>query len=90
MTYRNCKRCSVTRVNILCELYQRAFMDGDAKAGDDLAKLTTLAVERGYHQGRDALQPGLSEAAVRSLCWNISSLLEDEDLTRLGYKTNKA
>jgi hypothetical protein len=87
MTYRTCKRCSVTRVNVLCELYQRAFVDGDVRAGTDLAKLTALATERGYRQGSEALQPGLSESTVRSLCWNISSLLEDEDLARLGYNS---
>ena len=85
MTYRTCKRCSVNRVNTLCELYRRAYIEGDDPARNDLAKLTALAMERGYRQGKEALQPGLSEEVVRSLCWNISSLLEDEDLARLGY-----
>ena len=89
MPYRSCKRCSVTRVNVLCELYGRAFQNGDGKAKKDLEKLVALAAERGYWQGRDMLRPELDESKVRSFCWNISSLLKDEDLERLGYRIGK-
>ena len=88
MSYRTCKRCSVTRVNTLCELYRRAFHDGESKALKDLAKLSGLAHRRGYAEGVRVMHPGLTEAEVRSLCWNVSSMLEDEDLFRLGYNDN--
>jgi hypothetical protein len=89
MPYRTCKRCSVTRVNILCELYEQAFQENGDKAKQDLAKLVALAADRGYWQGRDMMNPGLDESKVRSFCWNISSLLKDEDLERLGYRIGK-
>ena len=89
MPYRTCKRCSVTRVNVLCELYERAYHDNEDKSRQDLGKLVTLAADRGYWQGRDVLAPGLDESKVRSLCWNISSVLTEEDLERLGYRDGK-
>ena len=89
MSYRTCRRCSVTRVNTLCELYEHGFRNGDHQARKNLAKLTQMAMARGYSQGSGVLLPGLSESSVRSLCWNISSLLTDEDMSFVGLNGGK-
>lgn len=85
MPYRTCKRCSVTRVNILCDLYSRAYEEKEEKALRDFIRLVKLAAERGYRDGLDLQKEGLDEQRVRSVCWNVSSVLTDEDLIRLGY-----
>ena len=89
MGYRTCKRCSVSRVNILCDLYHASFQLGDRKAKKDLRHLAELAVKRGYVHGADVLLPDLPEGEVRSICWNISSLLQDDDMARLGYRVGE-
>ncbi|MBU2550523.1 MAG: hypothetical protein KKB20_19100 [Proteobacteria bacterium] len=83
-SYRSCKRCSVSRVNSLVELYELAFRKRMAQERNMLEHLVRLASERGYEAGRQLLDPNLSESGVRALAWNVSSLLEDEDLERLG------
>ncbi|MFH1090131.1 MAG: hypothetical protein V1742_01035 [Pseudomonadota bacterium] len=89
MTYRTCKRCSVTRVNCLCDLYERAFNHGEAQAEKNLAGLCNLANHRGLPQARELLVPGLAADMVRALSWNVSSLLTDEDMARLGLPVGK-
>lgn len=89
MPYRTCKRCSVARVNILCGLYERAFKKNDKKAEQDLTKLIKLAAARGFQEGRSILTEEMDEAEVRAVCWNVSSVLTDDDLEQLGYKVSK-
>ena len=88
-TIRTCRRCSVTRVNTLCRLYDKAFQDNDARAKKQLAQLSQLAAGRGYDLAGRIMEPGLTEDKVRPLCWNISSLLTDEDLDRMGLGGKK-
>jgi len=84
---KSCQRCSVVRVNSLCRVYDRAFAP---ESTDDhlyvrkLRQVIDLARARGYPEGRRILKPGLPDEVVRSLCWNISSVLTDDDLIRLG------
>lgn len=78
-----CRRCSVNRVNMLCGLYDRAYREDMPESRKAFQALVELAGKRGYPKGMDILQPGLSEKAVRKLCWNISSLLTDDDLKHL-------
>jgi hypothetical protein len=87
MTYITCKRCSVVRVNLLCDLYEKGCEGNDGKALEDLTSLVRLARERGFEGGQVLLSPGLGRSVSRPVCWNVSSLLTDEDLERLGYKT---
>jgi hypothetical protein len=89
MSYRTCKRCSVSRVNTLCDLYERAFTCEEENARRDLTKLVKLAAARGYSPGLDLLRNGHDEAAARCLCWNISSVLNDKDLEIMGYKPRR-
>ena len=86
MTEASCKRCSVVRVNILCDLYAKANEAGEQKARNDLGRLVRLAGNRGYAEGSSLLQPGLDAAEARPLCWNVSSVLSDGDLEALGYR----
>ena len=88
-TIRSCRRCSVTRVNTLCGLYDKAFVENDAGAKRLLTQLSQLAAQRGYASARQLLEPLLAEEKVRSLCWNISSLLTEEDMERLGVSGKK-
>jgi hypothetical protein len=74
----------VVRVSTLCRLYEEGFVTGDPKALDDLKAMVKLAVERGYRAGNEVLAPGLDPSAVRRMCWNISSVLEDRDFQRRG------
>ena len=83
---RTCKRCSVLRVNALCDLYERAYNHKDEGAEKTLKILVGLAGERGYGPGAQILRDGLAEEAVRALSWNISSVLTDDDLVRVGIK----
>ncbi len=86
MSYITCRRCSVLRVNTLCQLYEKAYEGEDRKAREDLTKLVQLALDRGYTQGRILLQPGLARHLIRPICWNVSSVLTDNDLEAMGYK----
>lgn len=89
MPYRTCKRCSVTRVNILCKIYEQSFHEKDKKAERHLSQLVKLAADRGYEEGLELINGIKEEAQVRSICWNVSSVLTDDDLKRLGYPTNR-
>jgi|GEM_PF-792077 len=84
-----CRRCSVTRVNVLCELYELANLQGDPHAKKKLEHLVNLARMRGYGEGEKIVKNELPKQTVRSLCWNISSLLTDEDFIRLGLEVSK-
>lgn len=85
----SCRRCSITRVNVLCELHELAYLQGDLHAKKMLEQLVSLACMRGYPEGEKIIKNDLPKQTVRSLCWNISSLLTDEDFTRLGLKAGK-
>ena len=79
-----CRRCSVVRVNTLCRLHEQGVEENDPKARRDLEALVKLAADRGYTEGGRVLRDGLDASVVRSLCWNISSLLTDRDFTARG------
>ena len=83
-----CKRCSIARVNALCQLYEEAFLENEAKSFDHLRSLVQLVQSRGFGNGRQILRPGLRKSKVRTLAWNISSLLYNDDLLRLGIPLN--
>jgi hypothetical protein len=83
MSDRGCKRCSVTRVNTLCEIYIKAHQDEDEKAMHDLRKVVDLVNARGFDEVFKILKPGLVNQHLRSFCWNISSFLEDEDMKQI-------
>jgi hypothetical protein len=78
-----CKRCSLTRVNLLSDLYDQAFGELSGAADGCLRRLVALAGERGYADGHRMLAPGLPRSTVRALCWNVSSVLTDEDVNRV-------
>jgi hypothetical protein len=83
-----CKRCSIARVNALCALYQEAFGEDESRSLDSLKALVQLAQSRGYADGNRVLQPGLRKRQVRTLAWNISSFLFNDDILRLGIPLN--
>ena len=87
MAYITCKRCSITRVNQLCDLYEAAFCQGDKSALSKLKKLVKTAVDRGYPEGVILLEPDLEGSRARAVSWNVSSLLTDADMRALGFKT---
>ncbi len=72
------------RVNTLCRLHKQGFEEGDREARKDLETLVALAADRGYMEGKRVLQARLDPSVVRSLCWNISSLLTDHDFQSRG------
>ncbi len=86
VTIDTCKRCSVLRVNALCDLHARACQDQDAGAYRKLKAMVALAARRGYDGGSQLLGNGLPDEAVRSLSWNVASVLTDDDLHKAGIK----
>ncbi len=89
MGERTCKRCSVTRVNTLCDVYDNAHQDNDPKAWQGLREVATLVKSRGYDEGFRLLKPGLVNQQLRAFCWNVSSFLEDEEMKHLfGWLPN--
>ena len=83
-----CKRCSIDRVNALCALYEEAYGENGFESLNNLKSLVKLAKTRGLSNGNQILFPGLRKAQVRTLAWNISSLLNNDDLLRLGIPLN--
>jgi len=83
-----CKRCSITRVNALCNLYEEAFGEHKFSSLTNLKALVQMAQRRGLADGRQILLPGLRKSQVRMLAWNISSVLFNDDLLRLGIPLN--
>jgi len=79
-----CRRCSVQRVNILCDLYEQAIRNNREKAAHQLKKLVQKASRQGYREGIQILQAGIAPDSVRKLAWNISSFLKDTDFEELG------
>jgi hypothetical protein len=73
----------VNRVNLLCELYDKAYRQDDREVRKTFQSLVDMAGRRGYPKGLDVLQSGLAEKTVRKICWNISSLLSDEDVNHI-------
>lgn len=80
----SCRRCSVIRVNALCRLYDEGFYEGNERSLKQLTSLTKISLKRGYKDSELILSPGLSSDYVRRICWNISSLLTDQDLNQHG------
>lgn len=80
---RTCKRCSVTRVNALVEVYTQAHQNGGGRQLSQLKQVSSLAVQRGFSQGRGLLTPGLADKDLRALCWNVSSFIQDEEAGRI-------
>ena len=79
-----CRRCSVLRVNTLCRLYDESYHDHDERSKKRLRSLVETARKRGYGEGHKVLVPDLPPQDVRRICWNISSLLTDQDFLQLG------
>jgi len=83
-----CKRCSIARVNALCELYAGAYEENGSKSLTHLKALVQLAQSRGFANGTQILRPGLRKSQVRNLAWNISSVLFNDDMLSLGIPLN--
>jgi hypothetical protein len=83
-----CKRCSLARVNALCTLYEEAFRENESTSFSNLKALVKIAQSRGFADGYRILIPGLGKTRVRTVAWNISSLLFNDDLLRLGIPLN--
>ena len=83
-----CQRCSITRVNALCALYEDAFGENKFMSLANLKALVQLAQSRGFADGKQILLPSLRKSQVRTLAWNISSVLFNDDLLRLGIPLN--
>ena len=72
------------RVNTLCRLYDEGFNEGNERSLKQLTSLTKVSLKRGYKDSEVILAPGLAPDYVRRICWNISSLLKDQDLIQHG------
>jgi len=83
-----CKRCSIARVNALCALYEEAFGENKSTSLTNLKALVQLSQSRGFAHAKQVLQPGLRKNQVRTLAWNISSVLFNDDLVGLGIPLN--
>lgn len=83
-----CRRCSVLRVNTLCRLYKEGFTESNEDSKRHLKSLVNISKEKGYKEGELVLDPDLELDHVRRICWNISSLLTDQDFHRLGVSLN--
>lgn len=82
MPDRTCKRCSINRVNTLVAAHHRAFQREEETYREKLHQIVTLVRSRGF-EGGALLSPGIIDRDLRALCWNVSSFLEDEDITRI-------
>lgn len=83
-----CKRCSVLRVNTLCRLYEEGFRKSSESSRKQLGTFVNISKQRGYNEGDLVLNPDLDYKYVRKICWNISSLLTDQDFVRHGIPLN--
>ncbi len=77
---RFCKRCSVSRVNALCEAYEKAHQPGGEATLSKLRNIIKLATQKDYAMASRLLTPGLKPQELRALCFNVSSFLTDEDV----------
>ncbi|MFH1035344.1 MAG: hypothetical protein V1806_12620 [Pseudomonadota bacterium] len=77
---RTCKRCSVARVNSLCQAYQQAHSSHNALLISALRQISEMVKGRGYDAASVLLMPGLNEKDLRAHCWNISSFLRDQEV----------
>jgi hypothetical protein len=78
----------VIRVSTLCRLYEEAFHNHDARSKEQLETLIKTARDRGYADGVKILLPSLSPDFVRKICWNVSSLLTQQDFLLVGVNTD--
>jgi hypothetical protein len=83
-----CRRCSVLRVNTLCRLYEEGFKESSESSKKQLSTFVNISKKRGYSDGELVLNPNLNNKYVRKICWNISSLLTDQDFVRHGIPLN--
>ena len=84
-----CRRCSVLHVNTLCRLYEEAFIESSESSKKQLSTFVNISKKRGYNDGDLILNPDLDHKYVRKICWNISSLLTDQDFQRHGMPLNE-
>ena len=84
MQTKTCRRCSVNRVSTLCRLYDEGFRENHREARETLKALVKLSGDRGYAQGAELLVPDLPGEFIRRICWNVSSLLTEEDFIHSG------
>ncbi|MFH1057481.1 MAG: hypothetical protein V1797_02230 [Pseudomonadota bacterium] len=80
---RTCKRCSVTRVNALVRAYEKCHLGRDEAALPKLRQIAQLVKGRGFDGGAALLTPGLNDRALRDVCWNVSSFLNDEEVQNI-------
>jgi hypothetical protein len=80
---RSCRRCSISRVNTLCDVYIKAHQNDDPKAWHGLREVVDLVRSRGFDEGLKILKPGLANQQLRAFCWNVSSFLEDEEMKQI-------
>lgn len=85
---KTCQRCSVARVNALCTLYKEAYLENQPQSLANLQALVLLAQERGYINSTQVLRSNLRRDEVRALAWNISSVLQNQDMQSLGIPLN--
>jgi hypothetical protein len=85
---KTCQRCSIARVNALCTLYEEAHLENQPRSLANLKALVLLAQERGYSNSAQVLRSDLRRDEVRSLAWNISSVLQNQDMQHLGIPLN--
>lgn len=85
MPDRTCKRCSLNRVNTLVAAYHRAFNRNEADYRDKLHQVVLMVRTRGF-EGGALLAPGIIDKDLRALCWNVSSFLEDEEVSRIFHQ----
>jgi hypothetical protein len=83
-----CKRCSIARVNALCALYEEAHGENNSTSFNNLKALVKVAQSRGFADGYRILVPGLGKTQIRTVAWNISSVLFNDDLLQLGIPIN--
>jgi len=82
---RTCKRCSVSRVNVLVRAYEKCHHAGDEATLAKLRQVAQLVKGRGFDGGVALLAAGLNDRALRDICWNVSSFLSDQEVeTILG------
>ena len=85
---KTCRRCSIARVNALCTLFEEAYLEHQPRSLANLKALVFLAQERGYSNSVRFLRFDLRKDEVRSLAWNISSVLKNQDMLNLGIPLN--
>ena len=66
---------------MLSRIYESAHGDGVSRNLKGLKHLVEIAKKRGYDRAEELLSPGLEGRELRSLCWNVSSFLKDDEVS---------